>query len=41
MLVDTVQREEALLDRLTIAVRNGLNDAAVLLIAREIAESND
>lgn len=39
MLVDTVQREEALLDRLTLAVQAGSDDSAVVLIAREIAEN--
>jgi CDP-diacylglycerol pyrophosphatase len=39
MLVETVQEEEALLDRLTLAVQAGSDDSAVVLIAREIAEN--
>lgn len=38
LLVDSVQLEEELLDRLTLAVQDGSDSAVIVSIAREIVE---
>lgn len=38
LLIDSVQHEEMLLDRLTLAIRDGSDTAAVVSIARELVE---